>query len=130
MKAEAGDKVRIKVGPHSGERGFVKDIDGENYLVQMEKSGFSVRVQAKQITNYSLAARKAWVTGPDRAVGRRKGTKVRDRVTVAFRLDREIWESFLSMESAGLIEDRNGVVNEWMRQKLSEIRGKDRCPKK
>ncbi len=48
----------------------------------LEESGSKVRVAPEQVTNYSLAVRKAWVTGPDRAVGRKKGTKLCDRVSV------------------------------------------------
>src|SRR3954453_4486611 len=70
VKAEAGDKVRVKVGDHTGRRGVVEAIEGEKLVLRLEESGVKTRVTAEQITNYSLAARKAWVTGPDRAVGR------------------------------------------------------------
>ena len=63
--------------------------------------GSKVRVTPEQITNFSLAARKAWVTEPDRAVGRRKGTKLSDRVSVTLRLDRDLWEQFLGLEEDG-----------------------------
>jgi uncharacterized protein (DUF4415 family) len=75
------------------------------------------------VTNFSLAARKAWVTGPDRAVGRRKGTKLCDRVSVTLRIDRDLWERFREMEGAGLIEDRTASVNSWLRQNLDELEG-------
>ena len=48
-----------------------------------------MRMTPEQVTNYSLATRRAWVTDPDRAVGRRKGTKLTDRVSVTLRFDRE-----------------------------------------
>ena len=73
------------------------------------------------VTNFSLAARKAWVTGPDRPVGRRKGTKLCDRVSVTLRIDRDLWERFRGMEGSGLIEDRTAAVNSWLRQKLEEL---------
>ncbi len=121
MKAEAGDKVRVKVGAHTGERGVVDSVDGEKLLVRLEESGTKVRLPADQVTNFSLAARKAWVTGPDRGVGRRKGTKIRDRVTVTFRIDRDLWEEFMKQVEAGRIEDRNSIVNSWFREKLAEF---------
>lgn len=122
-----GDKVRIKAGVHSGQRGFVKDIDGGDLLIQLESG--PVRLRPTDITNFSLAARKAWITEPDRAVGRRKGSKLKDRVTVTFRLDRETWELFEELEEAGLISDRNGIVNEWILKRLSQIRERS-CPRK
>jgi hypothetical protein len=121
LKAEQGDKVRVKVGNHSGERGVVEAVEGEKLLVRLEESGANVLVTPEQVTNYSLAARKAWVTGPDRAVGRRKGTKLTDRVSVTLRLDRELWEQFQALEKAGVIDDRTGLINRWFREKLAQI---------
>jgi hypothetical protein len=123
LKAEFGDKVRIKLGSHSGERAVVEAIDGDKLMVRLETSRRSIRVGPESITNFSLAARKAWGTGPDRAVGRRKGTKLCDRVSVTLRIDRELWERFREMEEAGLIEDRTAAVNNWLRQKLDELEG-------
>jgi hypothetical protein len=123
LKAEPGDKVRLKLGAHRGERGVIEAIDGDKCVVRLEASGRSVRVVPESVTNYSLAARKAWVTGPDRAVGRRKGTKLCDRVSVTLRIDRELWERFREMEGSGLIADRTADVNAWLRQKLDELEG-------
>ena len=111
MKAEAGDKVRLKSGNHAGARGFLDAFDEEKLVVRLEDSGLRVRVSPEQITNFSLAARKAWVTEPGRAVGRRKGTKLTDRVSVTLRLDRELWEHFLGLEGDGVIDDRTGLIN-------------------
>jgi hypothetical protein len=121
VKVELGDKVRVKTGDHTGERGVVEAIDGEKLLVQLEQEEVKVRVTAEQVTNYSLAARKAWATEPDRAVGRRKGTKLTDRVSVTLRLDRDLWEWFLGLEEEGVIDDRTGLINRWFREKLAEL---------
>jgi hypothetical protein len=121
VKAATGDKVRLKVGEHAGERGLVEAVEGEKLVIRMEKSGLRLRVLAEQVTNFSLAARKAWVTEPDRAVGRRKGTKLSDRVSVTLRLDRELWERFLALEEDGVIDDRTGLINGWLREKLDEL---------
>ena len=121
MKAEAGDKVRLKAGTHAGARGFLDAFDGDKLVVRLEESGLKVRVTPEQITNFSLAARKAWVTEPDRAVGRRKGTKLSDRVSVTLRLDRDLWEHFLGLEEDGVIEDRTGLINGWFREKLAKL---------
>ena len=119
MKAVAGDKVRVKAGVHAGERGVVEAIEGEKLLVRLQESGSKVRVTPEQITNFSLAARKAWVTGPDRAVGRKKGSKLYDRVSVTLRFDRDLWEHFLTLEQEGVIDDRTGLINGWFREKLA-----------
>jgi hypothetical protein len=121
VEAEAGDKVRLKVGTHAGARGLLDAFDGEKLVVRLEDSGVRVRVGADQITNFSLAARKAWVTEPGRAVGRRKGTKLSDRVSVTLRLDRELWEHFLGLEKDGVIEDRTGLINGLLRDKLARL---------
>jgi len=121
VNAEAGDKVRLKAGTHAGARGILDGFDGEKLVVRLEGSGLKVRVTPEQITNFSLAARKAWVTEPDRAVGRRKGTKLSDRVSVTLRLDRDIWEHFLGLEEDGVIDDRTGRINEWFREKLARL---------
>jgi hypothetical protein len=121
VQAEAGDKLRLKAGSHAGRRGVVESIDGEKLLVRLEESGAKVRVTSEQITNFSLAARKAWVTGPDRAVGRKKGTKLYDRVSVTLRFDRDLWEHFLALEQEGIIDNRTGLINGWFREKLADL---------
>ena len=52
MKAALGDKVRVKVGDHAGERGVVEAVAGEKLLLRLEESGLSVRVTVEQVTNY------------------------------------------------------------------------------
>jgi hypothetical protein len=121
VKAEAGDKVRLKRGDHAKKRGVVEGVDGEELVVRLEESGAKTRVTTEQITNYSLAARKAWVTGPDRAVGRKKGTKLYDRISVTLRFDRELWERFVALEEEGVIEDRTAFVNGMFREKMAEL---------
>ncbi len=121
MKAVAGDKVRVKVGDHAGERGLVEAVDGDKLVVRLEESGATLRVLPEQVTNFSLAARKAWVTEPDRAVGRRKGTRLTDRVSVTLRLDRALWEQFTGLEESGVIDDRTALINGWFREKLAEL---------
>lgn len=121
MNAEAGDKVRVKTGDHAGKRGIVLAVDGDKLRVRLEESKATVRVTSEQITNYSLAARKAWGTGPDRAVGRRKGTKLYDRISVTLRFDRDVWEQFLAMEHDGTIDDRTAIINGWFREKMAEL---------
>jgi hypothetical protein len=121
MKAAAGDKVRLKAGTHAGARGFLEAFDDEKLVVRLEDSGLKIRVTPEQITNFSLAARKAWVTEPARAVGRRKGTKLSDRVSVTLRLDRDLWELFLGLEEDGVIANRTELINALLRKKMSRL---------
>ena len=121
-----GDKVRLKAGPHAGERGTIASIDGEKLLIRLDASAETVRVLPDSVTNFSLAARKAWVTDPNRDVGRRKGTKLCDRVSVTLRIDRDLWEQFRQMEEAGLIEDRTAAINGWLREKVSKLAKEER----
>src|SRR5215218_9141904 len=95
-------------------------------VVRLDRSEGTVRVSPEQVTNYSLAARKAWVTEPRRAVGRRKGTRLRDRVSVNLRIDRDLWERFVALERAGAIDDRTAVINGWLREKIAELEGRER----
>jgi uncharacterized protein (DUF4415 family) len=121
LKAEVGDKVRLKTGSHRGERGVIKAIEEGRLSVQLDSSEKIVQSLPEAVTNYSLAARKAWKTEPNRRVGRRKGTRFTDRVSVTLRLDRELWEKFQEKEEAGAIKDRTAVINQWFREKLAEL---------
>ena len=121
MRAEAGDKVRIKTGSHRGRRAVIERVDGGKLTVRLEDSDTTVRVLAKDVTNYSLAARKAWVTEPHRGVGRRKGTRLCDRVSVTLRVDRKLWELFQELENRGVIDDRTAIINRWFREKLAML---------
>ncbi len=100
---------------------MIKAIEGEKFSIQLDGSEKIVSALANTVTNYSLAARKAWKTEPNRDVGRRKGTRLTDRVSVTLRLDRELWELFQKKEEAGAIDDRTTVINRWFREKLAEL---------
>jgi uncharacterized protein (DUF4415 family) len=126
LLVQPGDKVRLKAGPHAGERGIVASTDGEKLLIRLDLSAETVRVLPESVTNFSLAARKAWVTEPNRGVGRRKGTKLCDRVSVTLRIDRDLWEQFRQLEEAGLIEDRTAAINSWLREKVSKLATEER----
>src|SRR5438105_4199966 len=112
MRAQAGDKVRLKRAIESGDRAIVQQVERGALVVRLEGSGGSVvRVALEEVTNLSLAARKAWASMPQRAVGRPKGSRVYDRVSVTLRIDREVWEEFKVLEAAGLIGDRTATIN-------------------
>ena len=59
------DKVRIKSGEFKGQKGVVQAISEPNIEVQL-LNGPQIAVAPSDITNYSLAARKAWQTMRER----------------------------------------------------------------
>src|SRR5262249_18889010 len=118
---EAGDKVRLKAKSHLGLRGIVEATKGDKLVIRLEDSGQKVFVAPEEVTNLSLAARKAWMSTPDRRVGRPKGMRFCDRVSVTLRIDRDLWEQFRSKEAIGLIDDRTATINSWLREKLAEL---------
>ena len=126
MQARPGDKVRLKNNGQPGPRGVVERIAGDALVVRVEESAELLRVPAEEVVNFSLAARKAWKSMPDRRVGRPKGTRLCDRVSVTLRIDRDLWEQFQSDEDRGLIKDRTATINSWLRRKLEALERAER----
>jgi len=121
MDAAIGDRVRVRLNGRPAQRAVVEGVATDSLSLRLEESGEILTVPANAVTNYSLAARKAWVRMPDRRVGRPKGSCVSDRVSVTIRVDRSLWEQFRKYEHEGRIEDRTESINRWLRQKLNEI---------
>ena len=121
MGPEHGDKVRIKSNPHKGSRGVVEEVDGNLLVVRLAESGKPISVDSELVTNFSLAARKAWEKMPRRKVGRPKGSVVCDRISVTLRIDRDLWERFKSNEKTGVISGRTQTINNWLQEKLAEV---------
>jgi hypothetical protein len=96
-------------------------LHGDDVVVRLDGDIDVVRVQAKDVTNYSLAARRAWKKMPERRVGRPKGSGTRGRISVTLRIDRELWDSFRQAEVVGLVTDRTATINAWIREKLAEL---------
>nr|ADY57969.1 hypothetical protein Plabr_0340 [Rubinisphaera brasiliensis DSM 5305] len=121
-----GDKIRIKAGPHKGKRGLIEDAVENTLTVRLDNQNTIVTLMEHDVTNYSLAARKAWERMPHRRVGRPAGATSSDRISVTLRIDRNLWASFTEAESKGLIANRTHVVNMWFAEKLAEI-NKQEC---
>ena len=122
MEPEVGDKVRLKGYNSASTRGVVEAVQGGELLVRLNESGELVPVASACVTNFSLAARKAWKNMPHRRVGRPKGARHCDRVSVTLRIDRELWEQFRQDEVEGLIEDRTATINTWFREMLDKLK--------
>jgi uncharacterized protein (DUF4415 family) len=122
MEPEIGDKVKLKSRNDAPVRAVVEEVRGKELLIRLEESGELVAVASESVTNFSLAARKAWKSMPHRHVGRPKGARHCDRVSVTLRIDREVWERFKQDESAGHIKDRTATINVWLREMLDKLR--------
>src|SRR5215217_6321211 len=116
MEPEVGDKVKLKSHHGTPARGIVEDVHGNELLVRLHGSGELIAVESGLVTNFSLAARKAWKNIPHRQVGRPKGARHCDRVSVTLRIDRVLWEQFKRDESEGRIRDRTATINFWFRE--------------
>jgi uncharacterized protein (DUF4415 family) len=127
MEPEVSDKVRLKDHNSASIRGVVVAVHGDKLVIRLDESGEFVTVASASVTNFSLAARKAWKNMPHRRVGRPKGARHCDRVSVTLRIDRELWERFKKDEVKGLIEDRTTTINTWFREMLDKLKRTKTC---
>jgi len=122
MEPAVGDKVKLKDHNGTPVRGVVVAVHATELLVRLDDSEELIAVAPTRVTNFSLAARKAWKNMPHRRVGRPKGARHCDRVSVTLRIDRELWEQFRQGEVAGLIPDRTATINAWLRDMLDQLK--------
>jgi uncharacterized protein (DUF4415 family) len=127
MEHEIYDKVKLKTHNSALMRGVVEEVHGDELLVRLDESGELVAVAAELVTNFSRAARKAWKNMPHRQVGRPKGARHCDRVSVTLRIDRELWEQFKQDEVEGIIQDRTATINAWFREMLNKRKRTKDC---
>ena len=122
MKPQRGDRVRLKNVDHRGARGIVKRLNRDRLVVKLDDRDELVELKSHEVTNFSLAARKAWQSMPHKRVGRPKGSRVSDRTSVTLRIDRDLWDEFRALESNKQIKDRTTVINAMLREKLAELK--------
>lgn len=122
MKARPGDSVRLKDADHFGMRGTIKRVARSHLVVELVNANDLVQLTHDEVTNYSLAARKAWTSMPNKRVGRPKGSRVCDRTSVIFRIDRDLWDEFRALESEKLIKNRTILINTILREKLAAMK--------
>jgi uncharacterized protein (DUF4415 family) len=127
MEPEVGDKIRLKSQNGAPARGVIEEVRGGELLVRLNESRELVAVASALVTNFSLAARKSWKNMPHRQVGRPKGARHCDRISVTLRIDRELWEQFKRDESAGRIRDRTATINFWFREMLDKLARTQDC---
>jgi hypothetical protein len=127
MKPEVGDKIKLKNHHGPPMRGIVEEVQGDELLIRLHESGELIAVASELVTNFSLAARKAWKNMPHRQVGRPRGARHCDRVSVTLRIDRALWEQFKRDESEGRIRDRTVTINFWFREMLDKLERTQDC---
>lgn len=111
-----GDKVKIKAGSQAGQRALIVAIHADGTaVVRVDKS--QIDLQPSDFTNYSLAARRAWMVMPKRS-GRPAATK---KKPVSIRISVEAWEALGIAVDKGLIQSRESAINEWVSRGLSEL---------
>lgn len=114
----SGDKVRIKTGSHAGERGILQ-VAADGALAVSLETGEVMPALGEELTNFSLAARRAWEVMPKRA-GRPPLSRPRMQM-VSLRLEIELWQRLKQAVDAGLLPSREQAINLWIRQHLDEI---------
>jgi hypothetical protein len=117
------DKVRLKLASHKGKRAIIERLQGQTLVVRVTETGECISVKPTELTNFSLAARMAWKSMPDRRVGRPKGTRTVDRKSVTLRVDRVLWQGFQEAEAKGMIVDRTATINAWIQKGLESLHG-------
>jgi uncharacterized protein (DUF4415 family) len=125
MRAQPGDRVKLKDTNHFGMRGKIKGVSRSHLLVELEDANEVLQLTHGEVTNFSLAARKAWKSMPHKRVGRPRGSRVCDRTSVTLRIDRDLWEEFRTLESYMKIENRTAWINSLLREKLTELKQKN-----
>ena len=120
---QAGDKIRIRTGLYAGARGIIQ-AEKEGRLEILLDSGNTVLIEQQEITNYSLAARRAWQKMPKRA-GRPQLSSPRKKM-VSLRIDIEVWERLGEAVDLGLVPSREEAINAWLQERLNTLLGSAR----
>lgn len=76
--AKPGDKVRVRSGPLAGQRGLIVSVMSSGRF-SVTAAGHRLKCEGNEITNYSLAARRAWATMPKRA-GRPRAAEAKTKM--------------------------------------------------
>ncbi len=114
-----GDKVRIKTGPHAGTRGSIHAEANVYFEIETREHG-TIVVEPNEVTNYSLAARRAWAEMPKRA-GRPPSDPAQRKKMVSMRLDVDVWQSLGRAVELGLIANREQAINAWIREHVDPL---------
>src|SRR5579859_4237420 len=115
---QAGDKVRVRSGPYFGSRGVI--VGGNDAAFEIQLGGAdTILLAPADVMNFSLAARRAWVTMPKKA-GRPKSSRPA-KVMVSMRLDVDVRNRLSIAAEMGLLSNREEAVNRWVREGLDAL---------
>ena len=104
-------------GPYTGTRGIIRtELDGLLEIQLDSSETLCVFEPNRRLTNYSLAARRAWKVMPKRA-GRPQLSTPRKKM-VSMRIDIDVWDRLGDAVELGLIPSREEAINTWLSQKL------------
>lgn len=109
-----GDKLRIRGGRHSGRRALLLGTAGRRIRVQLESGAVITLSTRTPITNFSLAARRAWQVMPKRA-GRRAQETPRSRM-LSIRFDRALLARLDRAVAEGAASSRSQAIEEWVQR--------------
>ncbi len=115
---QPGDKVRIRMAPHRGSRGVIQALSESGLVIRLN-NGEVIHTVPSELTNFSLAARRAWQTMPKRAG--RPASKSRQKKMVSIRIEQDTWEQLGQAVDLGLIRSREQAINEWVRDHVSRL---------
>ena len=118
-----GDKVRVRLGPRAGARGVIVSEADEALTVELQEEE-TIEIAPDAVTNYSLAARRAWAAMPKKA-GRPRLDASEKKKMVSLRIDADLWERLGRAVEAGLIPNRGQAVNGWLREQLDLLLGEE-----
>ena len=105
---------------------IVSEADG---MLVVELQEETIKIVPDEVTNYSLAARRAWTAMPKKA-GRPRLSASRKKKMVSLRIDADLWERLGQAAEAGLISNRGQAVNNWLREQLDLLLGGDEAEDK
>ena len=120
MEPEVGDKVKLKSHHGLPVRGIVEEVHGDELLVRLHESEELIAIESGAVTNFSLAARKAWKNMPHRRVGRPKGTSLRPSVRDATNRPSALGAVQTDVIK-GRIRDRTATISLWFHEMLHKL---------
>ncbi len=120
-----GDRVRVKARPGDPQRGIVRQVSKAWLRVETD-DGESLLVPPDSVTNYSLAARRAWRTMPKHA-GRPRSAR-RDTRMISVRIRDSTWSLLARAVDLGLVSSRERAIDVWVRERLEQVLGRSEQP--
>jgi uncharacterized protein (DUF4415 family) len=104
-------------------RGVIVSEANGRLIVELQGEE-TVEIAPNEVTNYSLAARRAWAAMPKKAGRPRLDTSGKKKM-VSLRIDADLWERLGQAVEAGLIPNRGQAVNTWLREQLDLLLGEE-----